>query len=364
MAAKTKSEKKSASKKSSKAPRPHGIKVDDGTNVLDEAQAAPAVAEAPAAEAPAADSAPSFETATDYIAAEFPVADLKLNALRQPTEEAVDQMVKSITRTGLQNAIVVDANGEVISGNTRVLAFRKLGRKTIPARFAVDAKGNPITAADAAACVAGLAENMARTQMTPVEIGRAAQDALKRGVAGSEKELANKIGVSTPYISKAVQIANKAAGPITDSIASGEISLDVGVAIVSRCADHDAQRVALETVRDAIKGKGRKATMEDVDAAVPRKAKAEKTGRARSGRPVEKAPLPAEATNAESSGIRAMLRKTSDGGMMICLDVQIPCDVKSFARYDLEAAIQKAAAKMDAGTVRKELETAKAVLGL
>lgn len=365
MAAKNKSEKKASKKSaSSKEPRPHGIKVDDGTNVLDSAPATTTTAET----APAAPEAEGnqIETATDYVAGEYPLDNLKLNSLRQPTEEAVDQMAKSIQRTGLQNAIVVDANGEVISGNTRVLAYRKLGRKTIPARFAVDAKGNPITASDAAATVAGLAENVARTQMTPLELGRAALDALKRGVAGSEKELANKIGVSTPFISKAVQIANKASGPVADSLASGELSLDAGIAIVTRCASHDDQRVALEMVRDALKGKGKtgKITVEDVDQSVPKKDKAEKKGRARSGRPVEKAPLPAEATNAEASGIRAMLRKTSDGGMMICLDVQIPCDEKSFARYDLEAAIQKAAAKMDAGTVRKELEIAKGVLGL
>jgi len=355
--------KKNAKSSKKTAKKSHGIKVVDGdeSNALDPQTSSETTAPAETGEAASAEGGVEFETAQDYMSAEYPVDKLKLNELRTPTEEAVNEMAKSIQRVGLQNAIVVDANGEVISGNTRVLAFRKLGRATIPARFAVDAKGNPITKEDAAATVAGLAENLARTQMTPVDLGRAALDALKRGVAGSEKELANKIGVSTPIISKAVAIANKAAGPVADSIASGELSLDAGVAIVSRCASHDDQRVALEMIRDAVKGKGKtgKITVEDVDASVPRKSKDEKTGRARSGRPVEKAPLPAEATNAEASGIRAMLRKTSDGGMMICLDIEIPVDVKSFARYDLEAAVQRALKKMDDGTVRKELEVAK-----
>ena len=356
--------KKSASKKSGK-PRPHGIKVVNGDDeILDAPAAAPAET---TTEAPAEGSeGGAFDTAADYVAAEYPVESLVLNELRTPSEEAVAEMAKSIQRVGLQNAIVIDAEGKVISGNTRLLAFRKLGRKTIPARFAVDAKGNPITAADAAATVAGLAENLARTAMTPVELGRVVLDAIKRGVAGSEKELAGKIGVSTSYLSKAVQVANKAAGPVADSIASGELSLDAGVAIVSRCGDHDSQRVALETIRDAVKGKGKsgKITVEDVDDSVPRKSKEEKTGRARSGRPVEKAPLSADATDAEKTGISAMLRKTSDGGMMIVLTVEITADVKSFARYDLEAAVQKAAAKLDASKVRTALEEAKGRLGL
>lgn len=355
--------KKSASKKNAK-PRPHGIKTVGGEDeILD---ATPAVAETPAPEGQDDSGQISLDPAADYAAGEYPVDSLKLNELRTPSEEAVAEMAKSIQRVGLQNAIVVDEDGNIISGNTRVMAYRKLGRKTIPARFAVDAKGNPITAKEAAATVAGLAENLARTPMTPVELGRVVLDAIKRGVAGSEKELAGKIGVSTSYLSKAVQVANKAAGPVADSIASGELSLDAGVAIVARCGDHDAQRVALEMIRDAVKGKGKvgKITVEDVDDSVPRKSKEEKTGRSRSGRPVEKAPLPAEATDAETSGIRAMLRRTADGSMLICLDVQIPCDVKSFARYDLEAAIHKAAAKLDQQKVRTELELAKGKIGL
>lgn len=363
----SKSAKKSSKKSAAKAKAPkkanpkraHAAPADSPESILDPQAATDATTNAAATEtAPAPDG--GMEPAEGFSAGEFDVASLKLNELRIPSEEAVAEMAKSIGKIGLQNPVIADAEGNLISGNTRVMAYRLLGRKTIPCRFAIDAKGNPITAAEAAATIAGLAENLVRTNMTPVELGKAALEAVKRGHVGSEKELANRIGVSASILNKSVSIATKAAGPVADALASGELSLDAGVAIVQRCADHDAQNAALEIIRKAVKGKlGDKIRKEDVDAALPAKERGERAaGKTRSGRPVEKAPLPAEATNANESGIRAMLRKT-DEGMMICLDIQIPCAVQSFARYDLEAAIQKAAAKMDGPTVKKELEVAR-----
>lgn len=354
----SKSSKKSAPK-AAKANKPntkraHPAPADHADSILDPQAATDATTNAEAT----ASAAGTIQPAEGFTAGEFPVDEIKLNTLRMPSEEAVDEMAKSISKIGLQNPVIVDAEKNLISGNTRVLAYRKLGRKTIPGRFAVDAKGNAISAAEAAATIAGLAENLVRTNMTPVELGKAALEAIRLGHAGSEKELANRIGVSAAVLNKSVSIANKAAGPVSDAIASGELSLDAGVAIVQRCAEHDAQNAALELVRKAVKGKLGKITAEDVEKVVPQKERKERTGKSRAGRPVEKAPLPAEATNAAESGIRAMLRKT-ENGMIIELDVEIVVNSQTFARYDLEAAIQKAAAKLDKAMVNKELEVAR-----
>jgi len=351
-----KSSKKSSSKKAAK--KGHGIRVVNGddSNPID---AATGVAEVGALEAPAAEPQPeagALEAA--YGVAQYPIAELKLNTLRMPSDAAVDEMVKSIKKIGLQNAVIADANGDVISGNTRILAYKKLGRTHIPARFAVDEAGNAITKDDVAATVAGLAENLVRTNMTPVELGRAALDAIKRGVATNEKELASKIGVSTGHLNRAIAIAQKACGPIADSIASGELTVDAGVAIVTRCADHDLQREALEMVRAAVKGKNRAINRGDVEQAVPEKGGREARTERR-GRKVEKIVLPAEATNAAESGIRATLRRASDGGKVIALDIEIHTNAETFARFDLEDAIQKAAAKIVAASARKELEAAR-----
>jgi len=365
-----------SAKKSSKRSSPKSAKkaatnrpAEAAESILDPEATAAATANAEAtaaatanAEATDASTAGSIEPSEGFTAGEFPVDEIKLNTLRMPSEESVDEMAKSISKIGLQNAVIVDAEMNLISGNTRVLAYRKLGRKTIPARFATDAKGNAISAAEAAATIAGLAENLVRTNMTPVELGKAAIEAIRIGHAGSEKELANRIGVSTSILNRSVTIANKASSPVSDAIASGELSLDAGVAIVQRCPDHDAQASALEQVRNAVKGKLGKAgkiAAEDVEEVLPKQSRSERApGRTRAGRPVEKAPLDAEATNATESGIRGMLRKTEEG-MLICLEIQITANVQSFARYDLEAAIQKAAAKMDSTMVRKELEVAR-----
>lgn len=354
-----KSSPKAAPKKANKPnpKRAHAAPADSSESILDPEATTAATTNAEATEGAAADPN-AIQPAEGFVTGEFPVDEIKLNNLRLPSEEAVDEMAKSISKLGLLNPVIVDDQMNLIAGNTRLMAYRKLGRKTIPARYAIDAKGNPISASEAAATIAGLAENLARTNMTPVELGRAALEAIRLGHAGSEKELANRIGVSASILNKSVSIANKAAGPVADALASGEISLDAGVAIVQRCADHDAQGAALELIRKAVKGKLGKITPEDVEKVLPQKERSQREGKSKTGRPVEKAPLPAEATNATESGIRAMLRKT-ENGMMICLDVQIPVAVQSYVRYDLEAAIQKAAAKIDGATVRKELEVAR-----
>lgn len=357
-----KSAPKAAANKKAAKPNPkraHAAPADSPESILDAEATTAATANETATEA-AATPEGQVQPAEGFQVGEFPIDEIKLNTLRTPSEESVDEMAKSISKIGLLNAVIVDSEMNLIAGNTRLMAYRKLGRKTIPARFAIDAKGNAISASEAAATIAGLAENLARTNMTPVELGKAALEAIRLGHVGTEKELANRIGVSTGHLNRAVLIARNAAGPIADAIASGELSTDAGVAIVQRCSDHDAQAAALELVRKAVKGKLGKGQIrsEDVDEVLPKVSRGDRKGTSKAGRPVEKVPLPAEATSAAESGIRGMLRKTEEG-MLICLEIQITANVQSFVRYDLEAAIQKAAAKMDGQMVRKELEVAR-----
>lgn len=51
-------------------------------------------------------------------------------------ENAVDAVAESIKQFGFQQEIVVDKNGVVIVGHTRLKAAKKLGLKTVPVRIA------------------------------------------------------------------------------------------------------------------------------------------------------------------------------------------------------------------------------------
>ena len=64
----------------------------------------------------------------------IPIKDIKVRfRLRTPSEEKVDEICESISQIDLINPITVDLEKNLIAGYHRLLAFKKLGRKEIPA---------------------------------------------------------------------------------------------------------------------------------------------------------------------------------------------------------------------------------------
>ena len=62
------------------------------------------------------------------------IKDIKIRfRLRTPSEDKVEEIADSIEKIGLLNAITLDLDKNLIAGYHRLLAFKKLGRKEIPA---------------------------------------------------------------------------------------------------------------------------------------------------------------------------------------------------------------------------------------
>ena len=53
-------------------------------------------------------------------------------------KDAIDGVARSISEYGWRQPIVVDKDGIVVCGHTRLLAARKLGLKTVPVHVATD----------------------------------------------------------------------------------------------------------------------------------------------------------------------------------------------------------------------------------
>ena len=75
---------------------------------------------------------------------EMDIVNLKLSEIKpyennpRYNDDAVDKVVKSIQEFGFKVPIVVDKNGVIIAGHTRLKAAKKLGMKEAPCIVAKD----------------------------------------------------------------------------------------------------------------------------------------------------------------------------------------------------------------------------------
>ncbi|SRR5579875_255221 len=109
----------------------------------------------------------------------------------------VGDLVLSISTQGLLEPIVIrpkDGRFELVSGARRLAACRKLGWRKILCTIR--------ELSDQEAFEVGLAENVARMSMNPIEEARAFDAYTAQHGWGSESQLAKKIGKSPSYISK------------------------------------------------------------------------------------------------------------------------------------------------------------------
>ena len=128
-----------------------------------------------------------------YEFAPLPVAEIDvshLNVRKSKVTEGIDELAQSIREIGLQQPIVVFKKGkryEVIIGQRRLLAYKKLGRKEIPAL--VRRVSDEVEAA-----LISFSENIHRLDLEYRDKMRVAQHLLT--VLGSERAVADRLGVS------------------------------------------------------------------------------------------------------------------------------------------------------------------------
>jgi ParB family transcriptional regulator, chromosome partitioning protein len=116
-------------------------------------------------------------------------------------QDHIDELALSIKRYGLLHPITIrikDTSYEIVAGNRRYLACKKLGWRKIPCHITeLD---------DKEAFEIFLIENIHRKQLNPIDEGRAFKAYVTEYGWGGISELSNKISKSIPYISKRISM--------------------------------------------------------------------------------------------------------------------------------------------------------------
>lgn len=206
--------------------------------------------EAPAADGPAAER--PAEVAGAYFA-ELPVGSISPNP-RQPRqvfeEEAMAELVHSVTEIGLLQPIVVRRTGdsayELIMGERRWRATQQAGLETIPA--IVRETGDDAMLRDA------LLENLHRAQLNPLEEAAAYRQLLD-DFGCTHDELAGRIGRSRPQISNTLRLLNLSPA-VQRRVAAGVISAGHARALLGVSEASVQDRLAGRVVSEGISVRG------------------------------------------------------------------------------------------------------------
>ncbi|MGC4109850.1 MAG: ParB/RepB/Spo0J family partition protein [Nocardioides sp.] len=180
----------------------------------------------PTADAPPAASAGGVATELPPVPAGAYFAELPIGAVTpnqvQPRqvfdEEAMAELVHSITEVGLLQPVVVRRTGddsyELVMGERRWRAAQKAGLETIPAIVRETDDSDMLRDA--------LLENLHRSQLNPLEEAAAYQQLLE-DFSCTHDELASKIGRSRPQISNTIRLL-KLSPAVQRRVAAGVLS--------------------------------------------------------------------------------------------------------------------------------------------
>lgn len=120
-----------------------------------------------------------------------------------PEQDHIDELALSIKKHGLLHPITIRTKNhsfEIVAGNRRYLACKKLGWRKIPTHITeLD---------DKEAFEIFLIENIHRKQLSPIEEGRAFKAYVTEYGWGGISDLSNKISKSIPYISKRISMTD------------------------------------------------------------------------------------------------------------------------------------------------------------
>lgn len=148
-------------------------------------------------------------------------------------EDAIEELAQSIAERGLLQPIVIrprDGRFEIVAGERRFMAMRKLGRKTITAKV--------VDVDDEGAAVDRATENLQRAELTPVEEGCIYAN-LRDSLNLSIEKIARKLGKSAGRVSRRLHLLDMPP-EIQKAVHSGKISVGVAEELMG-CAD-DARR--------------------------------------------------------------------------------------------------------------------------
>ncbi|VWX56140.1 ParB-like partition protein [Burkholderiales bacterium 8X] len=173
---------------------------------------------------------------------------------RSRNADAFNGIIENIRLVGLKKPISVTPRTvdgvprfTLICGEGRLLAFKALGQREIPARI--------IDATDEESFVMSLVENIARRKYTPLEL----LDGVKRLlIAGkSLEDIAAKTGLTYSYVRDINFLLNKGEERLVSAVKSGTLPIKAAIDIVSAGEDSKAIQNSLQQAYDTGQLRGR-----------------------------------------------------------------------------------------------------------
>lgn len=170
----------------------------------------------------------------------IPISSIEVLNPRGRNRKIFDELVESIGTVGLKRPITVRRSPkgdayELVCGQGRMEAFKKLGQTEIPAMI--------VEATREECFVMSLVENMARRNLSPLELIREVGALRDRGY--NHSEIARKIGCSAEYVWTINLLLEKGEERLLDAVERGIIPHTIATEI-ARADDADVQRALTE----------------------------------------------------------------------------------------------------------------------
>jgi ParB family chromosome partitioning protein len=189
------------------------------------------------------------------------------NQLRS-TMRNLEELAESIKNFGLLQPIVVRSNSsdnfEIVAGNRRYNACKKLGRRKIACHV--------VELDDKTAYEVSIIENIQRHTINPIEEGLAFRKYVNEFGWGGISELAQKLSKSNSYICKRIKLAELPRN-VRELISKSEINVSIGEELIPIADKHtqlklteliQEKNLSSRTVRKIVKGVANKKIDKDV----------------------------------------------------------------------------------------------------
>ena len=182
----------------------------------------------------------------------IPISEISTLNPRSRNARQHREIVDNIDAIGLKRPITVSrrpsSDGDrydLVCGEGRLEAFKILGATEIPA-VVIEAPENDCL-------VMSLVENIARRKHRPIDLMQEIGNLAKRGY--SDKEIADKIGISASYASMLTKLLDEGEERLVAAVESGLIPVSFAIDI-SRSDSANVQNLLMDAYQDGkIKGK-------------------------------------------------------------------------------------------------------------
>jgi len=194
--------------------------------------------------------------------------DISISNVRKTNlKEGIDELANSIKEIGVQQPIVVLTKGdkgdryELIIGQRRYLACKKIGKKEIPALIAVIKNKTEAT-------IVSFSENIHRLDLEYRDKMQVAIELLSK--LGSINKVAEHLGVSPQTVKNYIGYA-AVPEPIKDMVGKGKLSVETATRIIKNIPDEKQALKIAEKIKEIPRNEDRRKII-DVAKENPKKA--------------------------------------------------------------------------------------------